>query len=109
MNKLTKTEKYAVLYLHSQNKSVEEIAKELKILNKSLIEKELIRNKQKDKSSPLPIKQSKVTSKDLMIRNTRDKGINNVAIMTKEASMKNDSLRQTDTSSSSSKYIHKIK
>lgn len=92
--KITKSISYAINWLISQNNSAEQIAEELKLTVQQVqkyIEKHSI-----SKQSELPIKSSRVSSKskELMIRHTRDKKINNVAIMTKEASEVNDQFKK---------------
>lgn len=94
--KMSKSAEYAINWLHHCGKSVDEICEELKLSNKqvtSYLEKHFTQNetdKLATKSSPV---HNKLSSKELMIRHTRDKKTNSVAIMTKEASQINDSLR----------------
>jgi DNA-directed RNA polymerase sigma subunit (sigma70/sigma32) len=92
--KITKSISYAINWLMFQNYNAEQIAEELKLTVQQVqkyIEKHSI-----SKQLELPIKSSKVPSKskELMIRHTRDKKINNVAIMTKEASEVNDEFKK---------------
>lgn len=92
--KITKSLEYAINWLNHSGKSPDEIAEELKLTPKQVnnyLEKHFAQNeteKLATKSSPV-----KRSSKDLMIRHTRDKKINSVSIMTREASEVNDSLR----------------
>lgn len=99
MSKITKTQTYAICWLHSLNKSVLEISEELK-LNEKQILSVLEKNTQVKQDSDEIIKTStssvgqKPTPKDLMITHTSAKKTNSVSIMTKEASELNDELRK---------------
>lgn len=91
--RINKSLGYAINWLSTNGKLPEEIAKELELTTKqvtSYLEKNNIQT-----SPDLAIKSSPVKkkSKDLMIRHTRDKKINSVSIMTKEASEINDAMR----------------
>lgn len=91
--KITKTVGYAINWLSSNGRSVSQIAEELKLTEDQIIG--YIEKNKLSKKEELPIKTSSVkSSKDLMIRHTRDKKTNNVAIMTGEASSVNDELRK---------------
>lgn len=80
MAKLSKTKEYAVKYLHSQNKSVEEIAAELKVPLKTV----------KELCKPPKVEKPKDKTKDLMIRQTAGKKMNSVSIMTEAAAQLGD-------------------
>lgn len=99
MSKINKTQKYATLWLNSQNKSIEDIAKELGLTEKQV--SNIIQNGTKSeaiRTKSQPVGSS--PSKNLMIRETANKN-KHVAIMTKEASMVNDASRpQTNTQNS---------
>lgn len=99
MSKINKIQKYATLWLNSQNRSVEDIAKELDLTEKQV--SGIIQNGTKSeviKTKSQPVGSS--PSKNLMIRETANKN-KHVAIMTKEASMVNDASRsQTNTKNS---------
>lgn len=93
--KLTKSSTYAINWLYSLGKSESEIAEELKIKNEDV--RKYLEKYSPQKHDQLATKTSPVskkTSADLMIRHTRDKKINNVAIMTKEASELNDNIKK---------------
>lgn len=92
MPKLSKSNKYAIQWLNSQNLSIEEISEELKI-NINQVSKELnTANVNKpEANSGAAISRSK----QLMINQTASKKSNSVAIMTGEASMLNDSMKNT--------------
>lgn len=93
--KLTKSSTYAINWLYSMGKTVDQIAEELKIKKDSVVEYlEKYSPQQHDELATKTSSTSKKTSKDLMITRTRDKKINNVAIMTKEASELNDQLKK---------------
>jgi hypothetical protein len=101
--KITKSLSYAINWLASQNNTPEQIAEALKLTPEQVskyLEKNTI-----TKTESLPIKSAPVTSKskDLMIRHTRDKKTNNVAIMTKEASAVNDDFKKRLASKTSDK------
>lgn len=96
MGKITKNIGYSILWLNHIGRDNSLIAKELKLSTDQVLtflEKHNITNE----TVELPIKQSPVNkaikSKELMIRHTRDKKTNSVAIMTREASAVNDSIR----------------
>lgn len=89
MSKLSKTQKYAIQWLHSNGSDINAIAKELNLTPvqvSSLVQK----------AEPPAIQNSSqpVSAKDLMITHTSGKKINSVAIMTKEASQIADESRK---------------
>lgn len=92
--KINKQLGYAINWLVSQNKSVVEISDELDLTEKQITS--YIEKNNLSKSEPLAIKSqsTKPKSKELMIRHTSNKKINNVAIMTKEASEVNDEFKK---------------
>lgn len=95
MSKNSKIQNYAIQFLLSQNKSIQEIALELDIPEKQVTS---VAEKTHPSGEDTQIKTStskagKSKSKDLMITETAGKGTKNVAIMTKEASELNDHLR----------------
>lgn len=104
MPKLSKTIEYAARYLASQNKSAEDIAKELKAPLKqiqSLLsdKKESIANSKTDKT------------KNLMIRQTSAKKQNSVSIVTEAASQLGDEYMKyaDDTKKRTEGYIFRPK
>lgn len=91
--KLSKHKLYAINWLYSNGKSVEEIAEELDLKSETIndyISESGIQNQSKLATKSQPVK----SSKDLMIRHTRDKKTNNVSIMTREASAFNDNAKK---------------
>jgi predicted transcriptional regulator len=90
MSRLSKTEKYAILWLKYQEKDIAEISKELKITEdkiKNVLEKYDITNKTiNTKSASEPASHSG-KRKNLMINETVGKKTKNVSIMTQAASM----------------------
>ena len=95
MPRLSKNNEYAILWLNSQGQDVSYIAKELK-LSKQQVENTLSKfntdtvvNTNTDKS----IDQTPKTAKDFMIRHSQN-NINNVSIMTQQASMMADETRK---------------
>ncbi len=90
----TKTVKeYAILWMHSQNKTTTEIAESLE-LPKAYITKTInIHKKQTENTENDAVAGVPKTSKDFMINKTFGKNASGVTIMTKEASEHNDSSR----------------
>lgn len=91
MAKLSKVNTYAILWLNQSGHSVEQIVEELGVTDKQ-VTKVLEDN---------PAKQSSVVpnAKNLMITHTSGKKLNNVAIMTKDASAMADEARNQAPSS----------
>jgi len=89
INKITG---YAIRWLSHDGNSVEDIANELDLSVKQV--SNFLEKHNDQNTSKLAITSAPVTSPDLMIRHTRDKKINNVAVMTREASMMNDAAKQ---------------
>lgn len=84
---------YAINWLYSNSKSVESIAEELNLQVDTI--REHIEKNHIPKSNALANKSEQVkSSKDLMIRHTKDKHTNNVSIMTREASAYNDEAKK---------------
>lgn len=92
--RLNKTQKYAIQYLLNEKKSNTEIAKELGLDIKD-VDKFAEKHSQQNTGDAVPTTSAKITSQDLMIRQTQQKKINNVAIMTREAAQLNDSFKQS--------------
>lgn len=105
MPKLSKSNKYAIQWLNSQNLSIEEISEELKITINQ-VSKEL-NTSNAQQSEPDSITNNS-RSKQLMINQTAGKKSNSVAIMTGEASMLNDSMKNTGHSSLQKNTDHYI-
>lgn len=93
--RLNKTQKYAINWLVSQDKEVQEIVKELKLQIKTV---ENYINKFVTVKKEVLEEPAKITSKELMIRHTSNKNNNTVAIMTKEASEHNDESKKKSRS-----------
>lgn len=89
---LSKSDVYAIYHLVDAGKEAKFISKELglgvKLVN------DTISQRGQTKNDSIKTTSSKVTNKDMMIRQTSVKGTNSVAIMTKEASQVNDSFKQ---------------
>lgn len=108
---MNKTTEYAIYHLDDSGIQAKDIAKELDINLKDV--KSVLKKKQdleKPKNS-IQTTSAKVTSKDLMIRETSVKGNKSVAIMTKAASEANDQFRKTmnnSTSRTTRNAIHKM-
>lgn len=92
MPRLNKTQTYAIRWLYSQNQKAESIAEELGIDLKDTIRSIEKFGISENKNNIKDAKNSS-KSKDLMINQTSAKKNNHVAIMTKEASEYNDSVR----------------
>lgn len=93
MAKLNRTQKYAILWLHSQSKNTLEISEELKLSEKQIlgVTDQFINDK-----NSIPTTKSSASasrSKNLMITETSGKKNKSVAIMTREASMLNDEYK----------------
>lgn len=106
MARLSKANKYAILWLKSQNKSNEEIQKELDVTSKQIesLCSEPTENTKSENNT------SRKTSKDFMIHETANR-VNSVAIMTKEASSMNDDFKKSNKPNNTSRNqnnIHKI-
>jgi hypothetical protein len=97
MARLKNVEIYAINWLNSKNISPEEIAQELKIKVDQVVkvlEKNGVSKKTETEDSIKTASGPAVSkSKNLMITKTSAKNNNTVAIMTKEASEYNDSIR----------------
>lgn len=97
IKKLTKIHKYAILWLYSNNISIEAICKELKLTEDQVNKTLNISNKDKTniKEDKTNIKEDKkqITSKDMMIMQSSG-GLHRVAIMTQAASENNDFNKQ---------------
>jgi phage antirepressor YoqD-like protein len=104
IKKITKMHKYAILWLHSNNTSVEDICKELKVtehqVNKVL--SPIISNNVKP-----TIKENKqnITSKDMMIMESSG-GMHRVSVMTQAASENNDFHKQSLNTRNTKTYEH---
>lgn len=91
--KLSKHKLYAINWLYTSGKSPQDIAKELGLkieTVKEYIDQSGIQQKSKLATKSQPVK----SSKDLMIRHTKEKKTNNVSIMTREASAFNDDAKK---------------
>lgn len=89
MAKLSKVNKYAILWLNYSGFSIEQIVSELKVTEQqvsTLIETQA----EQEPTKVLP----KSNPKNLMITHTSGKRLNNVAIMTKDASAMADETRK---------------
>ena len=92
--KKNKSQEYAILWLHSQNKKMGDIAEELGIGIEKV--EAVVRVNQEPKQSTNAGAANKKTSKSkaLMITETSSKKNKSVAIMTPEASALNDELKK---------------
>lgn len=105
MAKLSKVNRYAILWLKSQGLSSEVIRKELGVTLKQIESVELTQTTQQAQTDS----NNRKTSKDFMIHETANK-VNSVAIMTKEASSMNDDFKKINKSNNNRNQnsIHKI-
>jgi hypothetical protein len=92
---------YAIYYLADTGVSEKIIAKKLGTTTK--VVKASLSNRPIEKNTNIKTTSGKMTSKDMMIRQTSAKGIKSVAIMTKEASQVNDEFKKNIKSKASSK------
>lgn len=83
MKKITKSDKYAIEFLHKQNKTNEDIAKELELPLATI-------NKVISSLSTVTDETKKDKPKNLMIRQTSAKRTNSVSIMTEGAAQLGD-------------------
>lgn len=115
MARLNKTTKYAILWLNSQGFDNGKISNELGVSDQQIAN--TLKNTDSDHTksenpNAIPTTSGPVnmTSKNFMIRQTANK-VNNVAIMTKEASTMNDDFKKSNQPNSKnnlSNHIHKI-
>lgn len=106
MARPSKAQQYAILWLNSQNMTTQQIAEELSISEKqvqSAVEKHTPPAEPAIQTAKQPVG---TRSQNLMIRQTSGKKTNTVAIMTGEASMLNDSLKdKSQQQRNTDKYI----
>jgi len=98
MSRITKSQKYAVLWLNSQSKNDEEISKELNLTTKQV--NSVLKSSVKPENPPsnnLETKTKPMNSKNLIIKETNNK--QKVAIMSKEFSMISDELKKNHKNS----------
>lgn len=108
MNKITKKDKYAIRFLHSEGKTDEYIAKDLDLDLKQVqrfISKNIVEPTQTIPDTPVKVDKTK----NLMIRHTSDKKNNTVSIMTQGASQVGDDFYKSLNSSpkNTDSYIHR--
>ncbi len=90
--RINKENGYAISWLISQGKSPQDISDELGFTVKQI--NNFIKNNPVEQPNiPISTSSTKSKTEDLMIRHTSVKKNNSVAIMTKEASERNDSMR----------------
>lgn len=105
MARISKANKYAIFWLNSQGVSVDQISKELKLTPKQItttINSNIEQDKNETPSSPQPNK----NVKDFIIRHSQN-NVNNVSIMTQQASMMADENRKTLPQNASLFHIKK--
>lgn len=107
--RLNKSQKYAIQWMVYKKNEISQIVKELKIPT-DIVTKFIEKNCKNNDNNSIQTKSSRVKAKDLMISKTAEKGTNNVAIMTKEASELADDFKKKIPAQSSrhSANIHKI-
>lgn len=116
MSRISKSEKYAILWLHSQGHNIEDISKEINIDDLSKIKRIIGSSQSKNidtdqshnviKTTSEPVKQ-KTPFQNLMINNSTS-GKNNVSIMTKDASSITDKkITKSNTENSAIFRINK--
>lgn len=98
MARMSKANEYAINWLNSQGKNIEQISQELG-LNTKQVQKFLEKTNTLNSSNTIETKNApvKIKSSDLMIRHTAAKKNNSVAIMTKEASEMNDASKKSNS------------
>lgn len=95
MAKLSKVNTYAILWLNYSGHTIEHIVEEL-----GVTEKQVASVLQAQSQTKIPAPHNATNPKNLMITHTSGKKLNNVAIMTKDASALVDDVRQNASSSS---------
>lgn len=89
--------RYSVLWLHSQNKSIDEISEELDIAKSSVKRTiKLYSEPDEEPKDSSKVQTSRKTSKDFMINQTAGKGTSGVTIMTRAASEMNDASKKSN-------------
>lgn len=99
MNRLNKTQKYAIQWLYSQKHTTLDIANELEINEKHVISF-LEKNEKTNEENNIKTTSSsagKVQNKNLMITESAAKKNRGVTIMTPEASMSNDHFKKNNS------------
>lgn len=89
MAKINKIQEYAVLWLNSQNLSIEGIIAETGLSKRQI--NNILKKQQSSDTVPIKSPSSNINTKNLMIMDSGAKKFR-VAIMTKDASMANDSI-----------------
>ena len=107
--RLSKTQKHAIQWMVSQDSNMKDIAKELKIPEKT-VSNFVEKNCTASSNPNIKTASSSTKSKDLMIRHTAGKNNNNVAIMTQAAAEVNDEFKKKSEPPEPKylKNIHKI-
>lgn len=103
MAKLSKVNKYAVLWLNSQGHDTDTISKDLKL---SIKQVESVVSEHKPISAPPTTQVAARTAKDFMIRHSQN-NVNNVSIMTQQASMIADEARKSLNNNQTSPFYIK--
>lgn len=91
MTKITKIKKYAIQWLHSQNFTIKQISKEVSLTENQVLS--VLNTEPKVTTDTVTDSSPSIKAKDLMITHTSGKRVNNVSIMTKEASEMGDALK----------------
>lgn len=107
MARISKTQIYAVRWLHNQNKTVEEISEELNISSKQV--KKLLEESFEHKQTP-GIENASSLAKSMIVNKTSGKQNNNVTILTREASAftDNKAISSPSTKAKNNNTIFKI-
>lgn len=93
MAKLSRTQTYAILWLNSNGKNIDEISNELSITSKQ-VSSALEKNSNAGANANIPVAKSKAGNiPNLMINETAAKKNKGVSIMTKEASEVHDAAK----------------
>ena len=111
MSRITKSQKYAILWLNSQSKNNHEISKELNLTTKQV--NSVLKSNTKPENPPSNNLETKTkpmgstNSRNLIIKETNNK--QKVALMSKEFSMMSDEFRKKTTKPKNRKQnIYKI-
>lgn len=106
MARISKTQIYAIRWLHSQKKTVEEISEELGIGIKQI--KTLVNESFEHPQEPSIQNASSSAKNNMMLNKTNGKQNNNVTILTKEASAHADSVRSKSSQETKTKNPNSI-
>jgi translation initiation factor IF-2 len=107
---MTKSDKYAIEFLHKNNKNIEQIAQELELSIKQVQNIISKLDKQPNPNTEIVAETKKNHTKDLIIRQTSAKKNSGVAIMTQGAAQLSDDFLKNapiNQQNNSDQYIYR--